>query len=148
CDDRGQHHREHADHGDGRQPGRRVVKQVECSSHEKSRERRGRRWRDLLVRGICYLRYASITALPSGPALPSQSTSITSPTFFRSVASCAGGWMMFMPLALSWSTYHWFFSSLSFQPRASASAAALSSASCEGLSSALNAARSEEHTSE
>src|SRR4051812_40614869 len=66
---------------------------------------------------------------------------MVSPTFFRSLLSWAGGWMMFMPLDLSWSMYHWFFSSLSFQPRASASAPALSRASWVGLSRALNACR-------
>ena len=40
-----------------------------------------------------------------------------------------------MPLALSWSTYQPVFSSQSFQPRTSASAAALRIASCWALSS-------------
>ena len=47
--------------------------------------------------------------------------------------------MIFMPFSASCFVYQSFFSSVSFQPRASASAAAFSTASCVGLSSASNA---------
>ena len=47
--------------------------------------------------------------------------------------------MMVMPLSFNCATYQPFFSSDSFQPRVSASAAALSTAACVGLSSASNA---------
>ena len=57
----------------------------------------------------------------------------------RSVFSCAEGGATFMPFFLSWSRYQPVFSSDSFQPRVSASAAALSTASWVALSSASNA---------
>ena len=62
------------------------------------------------------------------------------PTCFMSVISFGEGCMIFMPFSVSAFMYQSFFSSLIFQPRASASAAALSTAACVGLSSASNAA--------
>ena len=51
-----------------------------------------------------YLRYASTSCLPSGPALSSHSASMVSPTFFMSLFSAAGGVRICMPLAFNFSS--------------------------------------------
>src|SRR5687768_10995166 len=84
--------------------------------------------------------YASTIALPSGPAVLSHSSVMVAPTF-KSALSCAEGAATVIPFDFSWSRYHLAFSSEVFQPRASASAAALRTASCDALSSASNAFR-------
>ena len=62
------------------------------------------------------------------------------PTWRMSAISLGEGFMIFMPLSASAFLYQSFFSSLILQPRSCASAAALSTAACVGLSSASNAA--------
>ncbi|MCY1378097.1 hypothetical protein D9M69_657030 [compost metagenome] len=64
---------------------------------------------------------------------------MVSPTFFMSALSCAEGTCTVMPFFLSRSRYSTFFFFEVSQPRFSASAAALSSACCTGLSSASKA---------
>lgn len=61
------------------------------------------------------------------------------PTWRRSAVSLAGRTMIFMPFSVSAFLYQSFFSSLIFQPRASAAAPAFSRASWLGLSSASKA---------
>jgi hypothetical protein len=80
-----------------------------------------------------------MTLRPSSPTLRSHSASITLPTRRMSAISCSEGLWIVIPLAVSCSLYQRVFSSEVFQPRASASAAALSTAACVALSSASNA---------
>ena len=52
------------------------------------------------------------------------------PTCFKSAISLGEGFMIFMPFSVKAFLYQSFFSSLIFQPRVSASAAAFSTAAC------------------
>src|SRR5690606_25063523 len=152
-----QHDREHADHELRGQPARAEVESIKGLAHEKlrwstsprnrvaPRNRLGRASGAAPSRGSraarrgCYFLYASMSCWPSAPALPSHSCSMVAPTFCRSALSAADGGSIVMPLALSVAMVSVLTFSDAAQPRASASAAALSRASCVGLSRASNA---------
>src|ERR1700759_4023895 len=87
-----------------------------------------------------YFLYAAITASPSGPAFFDQSAVNCLPIFSRPAFNAGGGGSTFILLAVRCSRYHFAFSSASFQPRSSATAAAFRIASWVGLSSAAKAA--------
>src|SRR5262245_30558027 len=88
--------------------------------------------------GRQFFLYASITASPSPPALRSHSAVSCSPTCFRPVIRTSPGGTTFNPFSVSCSMYQRFISSDALQPRASAAAAALISATFVGLSRRSN----------